>query len=157
MHEIARFAASVQILRQSLSKELPSQQIVLFLTVVQRPGITMPELCRQLNMPQGSVSRNIKALSDYAERVGGVLVPKGYGLVRTEPDRFNPHCLAVYPTAKGQRLAQSLAAALGQFPARQDGREGRLGAPASGVGEFRGTGGTGTILPRDEAGGWASV
>ena len=146
MHEIARFAASVQILRQSLSKELPSQQIVLFLTVVQRPGITMPELCRQLNMPQGSVSRNIKALSDYAERVDGVLVTKGYGLVKTEPDRFNPHCLAVYPTAKGQRLAHSLATVLGPVPGQVEVRSGRLGVP-----------GSGPLIAGGDSGGWASV
>ena len=119
MHEIARFAASVQILRQALSKELPSQQIVLYLSVVQQPGITMPELCRQLNMPQGTVSRNVKALSEYAERIDGVLVVKGYGLIRTEPDCSNPHCLAVYPTGKGIKLAHSLAAALDPIRGRR--------------------------------------
>lgn len=114
MFEISRFIATIDVLRQSINKELPSQQIVLFLTVVQQPGITMPELCRQLKMPQGSVSRNVKALSDYTERVNGVLVRKGHGLLMTESDVYNPHSLAVYPTAKGKDTAAALAAELGR-------------------------------------------
>ena len=85
------------------------QQLVLFLTVVENPGITMPELVDLLGMPQGTVSRNVKALSHYVVWQDGVAVPHGRNLLRTQADEDNRHVLAVYPTGRGEALAREIA------------------------------------------------
>lgn len=109
MSEITKMFAAIEFLRKRLSKGMPSQHVTLLLAVSENPGITMPELCQLLDMPQGTVSRNVKVLSHYVERLeGNVLKSRGYGLLRTQPDSHSSHSLAVYLTGKGQALVQEL-------------------------------------------------
>lgn len=109
MSEISRMFAAIEFLRRRLSKGMPSQHVTLLLAVAENPGITMPELCRLLDMPQGTVSRNVKVLSHYVEREGdSVLSSRGHGLLRTQPDRLNSQALAVYLTGRGEALVQEL-------------------------------------------------
>jgi DNA-binding MarR family transcriptional regulator len=108
MREIERFLAAVEVLREKASRELPSQQLVLFLTVVQEPGITMQELSRRLAMPQGSVSRNVRALAGSGEGGNGSTVRKGHGLLRTEPDPTSRQGLSVYLTVKGRTVVEQM-------------------------------------------------
>ncbi|RME39344.1 MAG: MarR family transcriptional regulator [Deltaproteobacteria bacterium] len=109
MSDVARMFAALELVRRRLNKAIPTQQLSLLLAVAENPGITMPELCRLLDMPQGTVSRNVKMLSHYIDRSAqGVLRPRGYGLLRTQPDRHNPLALAVYLTGKGEALVQEI-------------------------------------------------
>jgi len=101
MEELARMTAAMELLRKRLNKGMPGQQMCLLLTVAVCPGVTMPELAQRLDMPQGSVSRNIKALSHYRERENGVSQLKGHGLLRTAPVGGGSHALAVYLTPMG--------------------------------------------------------
>jgi hypothetical protein len=102
--------------RDTIYRDLPLQHLIMFLTVVDNPGITMPELADKLDIPQGTVSRNVKALGVYlrdptaAEIKEGLTAKKkaGYDLLRVEPDMEHRKMLAVYPTANGMRLAKEL-------------------------------------------------
>lgn len=109
MNRISSLIKVLGLVRNKVHQELPLQQLVLFLTVVERPGITMPELVELLAMPQGTVSRNVKALSYYIVWQEGVAVPHGRNLLRTHPNEKNRHALAVFPTGRGEALAEEIA------------------------------------------------
>ena len=126
MIEIIRLAKVVEHLRKNVNKDLPSQHIAIYLAVVQNPGITMPELIRQLDMPQGTLSRNVKILSRFLENSKGKTGLKGYDLVFTEPVQNGRHALSVHLTARGRALAVEIAEILG-------GREVTGGAEPQGV------------------------
>ena len=64
MHSIGKLQKALGIF-STIYYELPLQQIMLFLQVAVHDGVTMPELTKLTKMPQGSVSRNIKALGTY--------------------------------------------------------------------------------------------
>lgn len=102
---ISKLSKVIEVLRNQLSKDLPSQHIALLLSVAESPGVTMPELCQMLDMPQGTVSRNVKLLSYYRDNKNE---NKGYGLLETEPAQQNRYQLAVYLTPEGERLVQKL-------------------------------------------------
>ena len=82
--EIKKLSRVVNLFRRELNKDLPSQHIAMLLTVAMQPGITMPELCKELDMPQGTVSRNVKLLSSGSGRNGSDSARKGYGLLETD-------------------------------------------------------------------------
>ncbi|PLY00107.1 MAG: hypothetical protein C0623_07950 [Desulfuromonas sp.] len=108
--EIATLSCVIDMLRRQVNKDLPSQHIALLLAVAQKPGITMPELCKQLEMPQGTVSRNVKLLTHFcAKNGGGSVTRKGYGLLETEKSSANRYQLAVFLTNKGKELVEELA------------------------------------------------
>lgn len=109
MTEIGRLFEAVEMLRKQVKKDIPSQHIALLLTVAQYPGLSMPELCGRLEMPQGTLSRNVKALSRSVERSAGIAKVEGLGLLYAEQDKTNRHALAVYLTSKGQELVADLA------------------------------------------------
>lgn len=123
MAEIGRLLDVLQLLRSRINRDLPVQQAVLLLTVAQRPGITMPELMTVLDMPQGTVSRNVKALSHSVSWQNGIAVPRGYGLLRTVPSVGNRQVLAVYMTGRGEVLIEEVARLLvgGEFAGEADG------------------------------------
>jgi DNA-binding MarR family transcriptional regulator len=83
----------------------------LLLAVAETPGITMTELIRTLDMSQGAVSRNVKLLSLFIERVDGTAVARGAGLLRTEPVGEG-RSLAVYLTEKGEDLVREVVGAV---------------------------------------------
>ena len=112
MSDLAKMLRAVEMLRRRVHKAMPSQHLSLLLAVADCPGITMPELGRVLNMPQGTVSRNVKVLSHYVEREAGGVQPKGRNLLRTQPDPGNPHCLAVFLTGRGEAVVEELRAIL---------------------------------------------
>jgi len=121
MSEISRMFAALEFLRRRLNKGMPSQHVALLLAVAENPGITMPELCRLLDMPQGTVSRNVKVLSHYVERgEDGVARPKGHGLLRTQPDRENALALAVHLTGKGEAMVNEIRRILDSGGASQE-------------------------------------
>ena len=112
MREISRLYHVMGLLRHRVHREMPLQHIALLLAVSEQPGITMPELMRVLDMPQGTVSRNVKTLSSYVDRTNVVALRKGYDLLRTQPDAANRRVLAVYLTSQGEVLIRDLARTL---------------------------------------------
>lgn len=118
MNDIAQILAAIELLRKRVNKEMPSQHIVLLLTVADNPGITMPELSRVLDMPQGTVSRNVKVLSSYVDHEKDSFKQKGHNLLRTQPDNSDVYCLAVYLTGRGELLMKELITTL--YPDREE-------------------------------------
>ena len=98
--EINNFRSIVQFIRESVASDLSLSQLAIYLTVCSDEGITMPELAQGLNIPQGSLSRNIKRLSRYDE--DGIV--KGHDLLITTPDTRDRKRLAVYLTERGKAL-----------------------------------------------------
>lgn len=94
----------VAYIREQVSNDLALPQLAIYLTVCHDEGVTMPELCEKLGMPQGSLSRNVKRLSRYYE--GSKL--QGYDLLSTSPDLHDRKRLAVYLTDQGKRLREEL-------------------------------------------------
>jgi DNA-binding MarR family transcriptional regulator len=131
MNELSRLLAVLQFLRARVSRDLPLQQAVLLLTVAARPGITMPELMPALAMPQGTVSRNVKALAHTVSWQNGVAVPRGYGLLRTQPSVDNRQVLAVYLTGRGEALLEEMARLLGGYPGAGDAAVLKIRQPAA--------------------------
>lgn len=123
MKNSVRLLDVLQLLRRRLSKELPIQQVVLLLTVAEAPGITMRELMQELDMPQGTVSRNVKALSHSVIWQEGVAVPQGYGLLRTQPSFNNRKVLAVYLTGRGEALCDEITRLSGSEVSDEKGRQ----------------------------------
>lgn len=116
MTAISRLFDVLQFLRSRVNRDLPIQQAILLLAVAEKPGITMPELMQALDMPQGTVSRNVKALSHSVAWQNGVGVPRGYGLLRTMPSVENRQVLAVYLTGRGEALIEGIGRQLGGDP-----------------------------------------
>jgi DNA-binding MarR family transcriptional regulator len=98
--EINSLIKAVDAIRTQ-SIDMPAQQILTFLTVAMRPGITMEDLGRDVGISQSSVSRNVAALSkqhrlgkpgaDYLEAIEDprerrrkvmYLTPKGRSVMR---------------------------------------------------------------------------
>ena len=124
MQEINKLSRVIELLRKQLNKDLPSQHIALLLAVARRPGITMPELCHELDMPQGTVSRNVKLMSHYCDKKGDGVTKKGYGLLETDQAPTNRYQLAVSLTPEGERLVEKLVQAMEQGSNAELAREG---------------------------------
>lgn len=111
--QIDRIWKIIELFRKQLNKDLPSQHIALLLAVARQPGITMPELCKELDMPQGTVSRNVKLMSHYCDKNEISTTKKGYGLLETDQASDNRYQLAVFLTAAGQELIEELTRIIG--------------------------------------------
>ena len=98
-HQVLQLTEVIAYLRSELNKDLPIQHIAMILAVVDQPGISMQALMEHLDMPQGSVSRNVKLLSNQG---------RGYDLLRTEQDEINRKQVVVHPTDKCLNLVENL-------------------------------------------------
>ena len=97
--KVTQLTEVITCLRVELNKDLPIQHVALILAVVTQPGISMQDLMGRLDMPQGSVSRNVKLLSNQG---------RGYGLLRTDQDEVNRKQVVVFPTEKCLHLVEKL-------------------------------------------------
>jgi DNA-binding MarR family transcriptional regulator len=97
--QVSQLSDVITCLRTELNKDLPIQHIALLLAVIKQPGISMKDLMRDLSMPQGTVSRNVKLLSDRG---------RGYGLLRNEQGLVNRNQVVVHPTARCIDLVEKL-------------------------------------------------
>lgn len=96
----------LEMFRKDVYRELPIQQLSLYLLVVRNEGITMKDISDELSIHQASVSRNVKELSNYAlTGADGERIDKGHGLLFTAPNEYNRREYSVFLTAKGRRVA----------------------------------------------------
>lgn len=83
-----------------------------FMVVAEREGITMPELCKILNMPQGSLSRTVSELAVFdkkgARGPSGLIESGAEGVVKVLPDSVHKKRFAVFLTKKGKTLRDDI-------------------------------------------------
>lgn len=108
MEGIDRLEKALYYIRKEINEEIPVQQLLLFLVVAKENGITQHAISTRLGMPAGSVSRNVKMLSQWAERRDGNLVIKGYNLFDTRPDIEYRNRMAVFLTPRGFEVLEAL-------------------------------------------------
>lgn len=109
MEGINRLERAVQYLRREVSEEFPAQQLLLFITVGKQEGITQHRLAEVLDMPSGSVSRNVRMMSQFADRSKeGNLILRGFQLLDTRPDIEQRQRMAVFLTPKGKDVFKQL-------------------------------------------------
>jgi DNA-binding MarR family transcriptional regulator len=105
---INRFDRGISYIREQLNGDFALPQLAIFLLVARNEDITMVEIGERLNMPQGTVSRNVKALSKYHTREGNKVNTHGYDLLKVEPDLFDRRKFAVTLTTKGKEIKNIL-------------------------------------------------
>lgn len=108
--KLRSLSRAVRLIRQEVNHELPIQQLAMLLEVSLNEGVSMSELSRSLKMGQGSVSKNVKLMSQFID--AGVL--KGFGLLSTSQDLAERRRFIVNTTAKGRDFLQRLAGLLNQ-------------------------------------------
>lgn len=120
MDSIARLHRAIELLESNIEEGNSVRQIRIFLAVAEHEGISMPDLAALLDLPQPTLSRNIKLLSRYTE-VGpnGERQVKGVDLLTTGPDIDYRRRFAVYLTQKGRELTQKLQEIIGEGKVRR--------------------------------------
>lgn len=104
----------VKFIRETVCRELPIQQLHILLVVANQEGITSTELCKELDMQSGSLSRNMKMLSRFSERnADGGMVVSGHDLIDPRVDLYNRKMLAYYLTSKGRQFVNNISTLLG--------------------------------------------
>ena len=91
----------------------------MLLEVSLNEGISMSDLGRSLKMGQGSVSKNVKLLSQFIDE--GEL--RGFGLLSTEQDLAERRRFIVHTTGKGKEFLKRLADALSFVVSNRIGKE----------------------------------
>jgi len=83
-----------------------------FMLVAEREGITMPEACSILEMPQASLSRIVKELSVFNKEgmrgTSGIISPDHQGVIKVVPDATHRKRYAMYLTDKGKNLRDEI-------------------------------------------------
>ena len=108
---VAMIREAVRFVRNTLDPHLPIQQLAILINVYESEGrgLTMPELAETTEISQGSISKNVKALSKYSDKDGNIL---GKGLLRVEPDIYERRRYNVKLTDKGQEVMNALFVAI---------------------------------------------
>lgn len=102
---IRKLEQAGNLMHEYTRSDLVGTQMMIFLAVCNNEGITTLELSDYLDMPQGSLSRNLKKLGIYKNSKGE---KAGFDLVQARPDYENRRTLAVYLTDRGRRLKAEL-------------------------------------------------
>jgi DNA-binding MarR family transcriptional regulator len=110
--KLQQFFQTMEYLRKELGGEYAPQQLSILLLVSMRPGITHNELSAALNMPQGTVSRNVTKLCSRKHPKTGREI--GYGLVENRMDElYDSRRNAVHLTVKGKQFIAKIKSAIG--------------------------------------------
>lgn len=107
---IEKLQEASRIIYSYTKRDLVGTQLVIYLSVCNHEGINMTDLAAELDMPQGSLSRNVKKLSQYKNKHGN---RAGFDLIEAKPDFDNRRTLALYLTDKGRELRAKLEKCLG--------------------------------------------
>jgi len=93
---------------RKLNPNIQAGQMVVFLNIMAKPGITMKELERATGLSATAVSRNVMALSEFSKAD-----TPGYDLVESYDDIHDRRNKRVRPKASGVRVYNSLIDQLG--------------------------------------------
>jgi len=102
---IERLSKCLSFVRNEINSDMALPQLAILLQVHMEEGITMVTLAKRLNMPQGSVSRNLKALGQWMEHGRDL---KGYNLIDLKPDLYDRKRLACFLSPHGKEVCAKL-------------------------------------------------
>lgn len=102
---VKRLEQAGEVLYNYTKRDLVGTQLMIYLAICNNEGINMKDLAEYLEMPQGSLSRNVKKLSVYRNSKGNKV---GFDLIEAKPDYENRRTLALYLTEKGRELRADL-------------------------------------------------
>lgn len=117
--KLRAFSRAIRLLRQEVNHEMPIQQVAMLLEVSLNEGVSMSALGRSLKMGQGSVSKNVKLMSQFIDE--GQL--KGFGLLSTDQDLAERRRRLVYTTSKGKTFLEKLVGTLDFMTINRKGEE----------------------------------
>jgi DNA-binding MarR family transcriptional regulator len=114
MHdELRKLDEVINIFQREVASDVALSQLKLFVTIAQEEGVTQHELTERLQLNPGTISRNLRMLSKFAEPgAGGTKVLKGYDLVDQHPDIYERRRLACHLTIKGHQLKEKILSAM---------------------------------------------
>lgn len=97
---------------RKLQPTMPLVRARVFLTVAQRPGITMTNLAKSLDVSQAAISRHVSVLGTAGRFIPGAKRrEKGLDLVQAIEDPVNHQQKKVWLRPKGERLRERIARA----------------------------------------------
>lgn len=108
--ELKVVTEALDYLRNQINNDIPIQQILILLTVAEKPGISQSELATIVGMSPSSISRSVRMLGRYLERDNDL--EKGYGLIETRPDLRIRSRQACFLTTLGHKLIAGVVAIL---------------------------------------------
>ena len=110
---IKQFYKGLRCISGVVHKDIAMPQLTILLLVAENEGISSPEISEWLDMPQGTVSRNVIKLSHkLVQNAKGEWRQVGYDLVETRPDIHETRRHSVYLTKKGKQVIKALKKAI---------------------------------------------
>lgn len=102
-----RALASVIEEFRKYEQDINANAILIYLTVMAKPGISLKQIERAVRLSSSAVHRSVRQLSDQHWRKGrdGKFLP-GHDLVVAVPDAFDPRMRVVAPTARGRKVME---------------------------------------------------
>lgn len=106
---LSKLLKVIDYLRKEVDRELPLQQLHVLMAIAEHMKMYTEELADELDMQRGSLSRNIKMLSTYAElNDEGNLVERGKNLIKVDRDLMNRQKLVYSLTEKGENVLNGI-------------------------------------------------
>jgi DNA-binding MarR family transcriptional regulator len=91
----------MQYVKDEIYEELTVTHLQLFLEIGAHEGITIHDIKEKLDMLPGTLSRNIRTLSEYIDEED---FTRGFDLVRSEPDKQHRRRMACFLTDRGRQV-----------------------------------------------------
>lgn len=106
---IDRFGEAISLIRSTVNPDMAISQIAMLVEISKAGEISQSDLGEKLGMLHGTTSRNLKWLSEFAEKTAaGNFVKRGYELVEVRPDLYYRSRNNVKLTSKGKQLMEGL-------------------------------------------------
>jgi DNA-binding MarR family transcriptional regulator len=107
--DINHFRNVINFIRKEIYMDFPLPQLEVFLLVIENDGISQSDISKRLDMPQGTVSRNVAKLSSKViKKDDGSYEKVGYGLLENRPDQIESRSYNVFLTDKGKQFVKDL-------------------------------------------------
>lgn len=100
----------LQKVRENIYHDMPVQQFQILCEIAANPGISGVEIRKKMDIPGGSLSRNLKQLSKhmYKDRYSGKTEPRGYDLLDIQIDPYETRARVYRLNAKGKALMKEI-------------------------------------------------
>lgn len=102
-----RVSRVVQAVRE-VNDELTVRQLAILLWLNENPESGVTTIAEKLDLAKGTVSRNLKTLGSYFEKIGDNFVERGFGLIKAERDKYSERNVNVSLTKKGMDLIKTI-------------------------------------------------